>query len=96
MYLINMKDVGIFEAKTKLSELCEMVHRTGESVLVTRRGRPFVRIVPLEKPAGTGSAVWEARERYDSEYGPDDIPEFPTLHREPEPVYNPFASDGSE
>jgi prevent-host-death family protein len=88
-----MKDVGIFEAKTKLSELCEVVHRTGESILVTRRGKPFVRSVPLEEPSDTGSAVWEARERFDSEYGPDDIPEFPTLHREPEPVYAPFDAD---
>lgn len=91
-----MRDVGIFEAKTKLSELCEVVHRTGESILVTRRGKPFVRIVPLEESRDTGSAVWEARERFDSEYGLDDIPEFPALHREPEPVYDPFDTDEPE
>ncbi len=44
-----MKDVGIFEARTKLSELCDAVHRTGESVLITKRGKPYVRIVPLEQ-----------------------------------------------
>lgn len=91
-----MRDVGIFEAKTKLSELCEVVHRTGESILVTRRGKPFVRIVPLERSGDSVSAVWEARERLDSEYGMDDIPEFPTLHREPEPVYDPFGMDDPE
>ncbi len=86
----------MFEAKTKLSELCDEVYRTGESVLVTKRGKPYVRIVPLEEPEGGGSAVWEARERYEAEHGISDIPEFPEVHREPEPPFYPFDSNGSE
>ena len=91
-----MKDVGMFEAKTKLSELCDEVHRTGEHVLVTRRGKPYVQIVPYRQAENAGSAVWEARERYESEYGLGDLPEFPAVHREPEPPYDPFTSDQSE
>ncbi len=48
-----MKTVGIFEAKTKLSEICEEVATSHESVLVTRRGTPLVRIDPVESPIGT-------------------------------------------
>ena len=46
-----MKTIGIFEAKTRLSEICEEVARTHTPVTVTRRGNPLVRIDPLdEKP----------------------------------------------
>lgn len=37
--------VGIFEAKTRLSELVERVER-GEEVIITRRGTPVARLVP--------------------------------------------------
>lgn len=86
----------MFEAKTKLSEICDEVHRTGESVLVTRRGKPYVRIVPLENSDGAGSSVWEARERYEAAYGLNDLPDFPSVHREREPAYDPFDPDRSE
>ena len=42
-----MKSVGLFEAKTRLSEICEQVSKTGEAVTVTRRGKPLVRIDPI-------------------------------------------------
>jgi prevent-host-death family protein len=38
--------VGIFEAKTRLSELLERVER-GEDVVITRRGAPIARLAPL-------------------------------------------------
>lgn len=62
-----MRAVGIFEAKAKLSEICEEVARSGQSVVVTRRGRPLVRIDPL--PAERQS-VWEARAEYVARRGP--------------------------
>jgi prevent-host-death family protein len=52
-----MRSVGLFEAKTKLSELCDAVARTGEPVCITRRGKPWVRIEP------EGSAPMTIRER---------------------------------
>lgn len=41
-----MKTVGIFEAKNKLSELVAAVER-GESVMLTRNGRPVAELVPI-------------------------------------------------
>lgn len=40
-----MREVGAFEAKTHLSELLAAAE-AGESVLITRRGKPVARIVP--------------------------------------------------
>lgn len=50
-------EVGVFEAKTRLSELVELVSQSGQEVLITRRGRPAARLVPLPHP---GSAVEDA------------------------------------
>ncbi|MCC5807006.1 MAG: type II toxin-antitoxin system Phd/YefM family antitoxin [Opitutales bacterium] len=41
-----MKTIGIFEAKTTLPSVCAEIARTGEPVLVSRRGKPFVMISP--------------------------------------------------
>jgi len=38
--------VGIFEAKTRLSELLERVER-GEDIVITRRGAPVARLAAL-------------------------------------------------
>ena len=38
--------IGVFEAKTRLSELLERVER-GEEVLITRRGAPVARLSAL-------------------------------------------------
>lgn len=61
-----MKSIGMFEAKTRLSEICDEVARTGRSVVVTRRGKPLVRIDPL---VAERFSVWEAREEYVAEQG---------------------------
>jgi prevent-host-death family protein len=42
-----MKQVGIFEAKTKLSGLVEEVEKGGV-VVITRHGRPVAKLVPAE------------------------------------------------
>jgi prevent-host-death family protein len=41
-----MAIVGAFEAKTKLSELLDLVER-GEEVVITRRGQPVARLVGM-------------------------------------------------
>ena len=56
-----METVGIFEAKAKLSEICEQVASTRESIVVTRRGKPLVRILPMEVAP---ESVLERRNRY--------------------------------
>ena len=62
-----MKTIGIFEAKTKLSEICEEVARSGQSVIVTRRGKPLVRIDPVKQDK---FSVWEDRAEYIAREGP--------------------------
>ena len=62
----NVRIVGLFEAKAKLSEICERVARSGQSVVISRRGRPLVRIEPLPKG---GSSIWDDRERFISQHG---------------------------
>jgi prevent-host-death family protein len=62
-----MKHVGSYEAKTHLARLLDTVE-AGESVVITRNGRPAARLVPV--PAGVPdvdaavAAVREFGERY--------------------------------
>lgn len=44
-----MREVGAFEAKTHLSALLDAV-AAGETVLITKRGRPVARLVPPDSP----------------------------------------------
>ncbi|MBN1673376.1 MAG: type II toxin-antitoxin system Phd/YefM family antitoxin [Kiritimatiellae bacterium] len=61
-----MKTIGIFEVKTRLSEICEEVARLHEPVLVTKRGKALVRIDPLE---GKPMTVMERRAQYMTRHG---------------------------
>jgi prevent-host-death family protein len=63
-----VKSIGLFEAKTKLSEVCRRVAASGKSVVVTHRGKPMVRIEPLESPAR--QSVWDARAAHVQKNGP--------------------------
>lgn len=49
MLLMRLSDatVGVFEAKTRLSELLERVV-AGESIVITRHGQPIARLIPYE------------------------------------------------
>jgi prevent-host-death family protein len=49
-------NVGIYEAKSKLSQLVEKVE-AGEEVILTRRGRPVARIVTVRSAAKRDRAV---------------------------------------
>ena len=41
-----MKQVGVYEAKTRLSSLVDEVEK-GETIEITRHGRPAARLVPI-------------------------------------------------
>ncbi|MFH1993563.1 MAG: type II toxin-antitoxin system prevent-host-death family antitoxin [Pseudomonadota bacterium] len=43
--------VGIHEAKTKLSKLIPIV-LSGEEVVITKAGRPLVKLVPVQEQVG--------------------------------------------
>jgi prevent-host-death family protein len=44
-----MKEVGAFEAKTRLGQLLDWVE-AGEEVVITRRGKVVARMVPPDMP----------------------------------------------
>jgi len=41
-----MKQVGVYEAKTQLPRLLDEVEQ-GETITITRHGRPIARVVPV-------------------------------------------------
>ena len=46
-----MRTVDIYEAKTQLSRLVEAAAK-GEVFVIARAGRPLVKVVPIDAPAG--------------------------------------------
>lgn len=84
-----MQTIGLFEAKTKFSELCDNVVASGRSYIVTRRGKPIAKITPIE-PAkkSKGSTILRLRREYVRKHGPwkDDFklpPRAPANYRNP-------------
>lgn len=61
--------MGIFQVKNKLSEVCETVAAEGETVVVTRHGKPVAQIVPYPESAATAS-VWDSVKECRTKYGP--------------------------
>ena len=64
-----MNAIGLFEAKTKFSEICERVAANGEPVIVTRRGKPLVKIEPIAPAGGKPESVWDRRAQYQKRHG---------------------------
>jgi prevent-host-death family protein len=70
-----MREVGVLEAKTGFSGLVAEIERTGEEVIVTRHGRPVVRISAVseqrlsraERAALVRQILAERREQPDAE-----------------------------
>lgn len=62
--------IGIFEAKTKLSELCTRVEEGSTEYVITRRGRAVARIVPVEAEPGRPTGIRERMRRTDQQHGP--------------------------
>ena len=67
-----MSVVTLFEAKAQISELVRRVAQGGESVVLTVRGKPMVRIIPYVEEAPAPD-VWEVREQVVAEYGAFDL-----------------------
>ena len=55
-----MKEVALYEAKTRLSELVNAVER-GEQVTITRRGLPVARLVPAVAATRRGATTQRQR-----------------------------------
>ena len=64
-----MKRIGIYEAKTHLSQICEETAATGESWLISKNGKPLVKIVPY-RDTDHPTSVWDTVEESTARYGP--------------------------
>jgi prevent-host-death family protein len=67
-----MTVVSIKEAKNRLTELARLVEK-GETVIVTRNGRPILDLVPHQPGGGLRL---EAIEEFKKKYGVDRLIEF--------------------
>ena len=78
-----MNAIGLFEAKTKFSEICARVAAGGQAVLVTRRGKPLVRIEPAQAANTRRKSVWDRRAAYEKKHGPLTEPfDLPTREKQ--------------
>jgi prevent-host-death family protein len=71
-----MAQVGMHEAKTKLSQLVERAE-AGEDVVIARNGKPVARLVPIAATASLASVrgAWSGSVRIADDFDelPDDI-----------------------
>ena len=56
-----MNTVGAFEATTNFSALLERVEH-GEQIIVTRRGKPVARLMPIAESAKVSEAMAKLRD----------------------------------
>ena len=71
-----MASIGVHQARAKLSRLIERA-LSGEEIVITRRGKPVVRLLPVEQPAprrkpGALKGLFEVRASF-FEPLPDDL-----------------------
>jgi prevent-host-death family protein len=64
-----MKSVGCYEAKTHLPRLLGQVEK-GETITITRRGKPIARIVPATNETRNVAAVVEEMLACRDQHGP--------------------------
>jgi prevent-host-death family protein len=56
----NARSMGIGEFESNCGSLLDEVAATGETLIVTRAGKPLAKVVPFEKPRPLlGSVLWE-------------------------------------
>jgi prevent-host-death family protein len=75
-YTSPMTQVGMHEAKTKLSQLVERAE-AGEEIVIARNGTPVARLVPVARTASFASVrgAWRDRVHIAEDFDelPDDI-----------------------
>ena len=60
--------MNLFDTKNRFSDVCDQVLTTGEPVVVTRRGKAIVQIVPLREERARES-VWNTVAESRAKYG---------------------------
>ncbi|MGH2913586.1 MAG: type II toxin-antitoxin system Phd/YefM family antitoxin [Solirubrobacteraceae bacterium] len=73
-----MTEVGMHEAKTKLSQLVDRAER-GEEIVITRNGKPAVKLAPIASAASLAAVrgAWRGQVELAADFDelPDDIAE---------------------
>jgi len=73
-----MAQVGMHEAKTKLSQLVERAE-AGEDIVIARNGKPVARLVPVARTNSLDAVrgIWRGRVHIADDFDelPDDIAE---------------------
>jgi prevent-host-death family protein len=76
--MVSMTEVGMHEAKTKLSQLVARAER-GEEVVITRNGKPAARLSAITPTASLASVrgAWRGQVQLAADFDqlPDDIAE---------------------
>jgi prevent-host-death family protein len=83
-----MDMVALYDAKNRLSEICNQVSTTGEPCVISRRGQPIVKLVPVDSVEQTDS-VWATVAEGQAKYGQLDE-EFEMPERSSAPRANPL------
>lgn len=80
-----MDMIALYDAKNRLSEICSRVVETGQPCVISRRGQPVVKLVPVE-PEQSSASVWDSIEESQSRYGALEedfiLPKRPEAQRE--------------
>ncbi|MEM1223622.1 MAG: type II toxin-antitoxin system Phd/YefM family antitoxin [Verrucomicrobiota bacterium] len=63
-----MEMIALYDAKNRLSEICNQVLETGEPCLISRRGKAVVKLVPVYE-TGKADSVWDTVEESRARYG---------------------------
>ena len=67
-----MKQVGVYEAKTQLPRLLDSVER-GETITITRHGKPVARLVPVRARRMTVEEAIQAMRAFREEHSLDGL-----------------------
>jgi antitoxin (DNA-binding transcriptional repressor) of toxin-antitoxin stability system len=89
-----MKTMGVFEAKTRFTALCDEVIRTGQPMMVSKRGKPLVLVAPVPSEKGADrEGILSAWNRWEKSHPHgDDEPDFPdVIPMRSFPKPDPFA-----
>ena len=76
-----MKTIGIFDAKTRLSELCREVAESGESIVIERRGTPIAELSYPRSKRKASRGILDDLAAFQAKEGPLDssAPDFPEV-----------------
>jgi len=95
-FVFSMKVIGIFEAKTHFTTLCDDVMRTGTPTLVSKRGKPWVMVTPVptelsQQRQGILTSWMDWQKNHPTV---DDEPDFPDVRQMRSAAKpNPFADE---